>query len=202
MPSKLSQKWMQIILFVVMSGFLVYRRFDVPIQSTVVVVDESGSQRRVGDQLRRGQTIETKADEYLLLQIGKEDFIALDERTAIELNSLSTPKYILRFPRGRIFVKNISRIPIEIETVKTETDVSGGSATLVHYDFKQLLTVASLEGELRTRLKNADTYQIISQENAIDIRETDTLTITESIVNIHEGAGAEFYRWVENAILQ
>src|SRR3989338_3495102 len=111
MPLKLSQKWFHIALFIALSGSLIYRRFDLPTQQPVVVIAQNGSEKMIGTTVKRGEKLETKAEEFLLLRFGENDFVALDERSTIELQALTEKKYVLKFTRGRLFIKSLNETP-------------------------------------------------------------------------------------------
>ena len=91
------------LFFTVIAGLLLIRRFDTVPEESVVIVSTSGSDRLVGDKFRRGEFIESKAGEYLAINIGDNIQIGIDERspeTTSPQRGQPPDRRGLRGPRG------------------------------------------------------------------------------------------------------
>lgn len=188
-----------LLVFLILSGTLVYRRFDLQPQMNAVLIDENGSQkqRETGSQvLRRGQIIKTEAGEYQLLKIGADYLVAIDERTTIELHSLSPARPVLRFTRGRLWIKNELNIPLILETEKTESLVSQTTASFINYDFKEMVIIAPIKGSIQTRLKDKNEYLLIPVP--INVNEK-TSSYSATTFDPTTGTAADFYRWINES---
>jgi len=182
------------LFFTVIAGLLLIRRFDTVPEETAVIVASSGSDRIVGEKFRRGEFIETKAGEYLAISIGNNIQIGIDERSRLELYRLYKDERKIRFQKGRIIVVNKDRVPLFIETNKTENVLVSGSATLINYDYQQLVTIAPLDGSIQTHIKGMNEYMLLPIP--ISVNEKDPASFSKTITDPLLGA-KEFYEWFE-----
>jgi hypothetical protein len=180
------------LFFTVIAGLLLIRRFDTIPEESVVIVSTSGSDRIVGEKFRRGEFIETKAGEYLAINIGNNIQIGIDERSRLELYRLYKKERKIRFPKGRIIVVNKDRVPLFIETNKTENVLVSGSATLINYDYQQLVTIAPIEGSIQTHIKGMNEYMLIPVP--INVNEKDPASYSTTKTDPILGA-KKFYEW-------
>lgn len=188
-----------LLVFLILSGTLVYRRFDLQPQMNAVLIDENGSQKMAvtaSRALKRGQIIKTEAGEYQLLKIGADYLVAIDERTTIELHSLSPARPVLRFTRGRLWIKNELNIPLILETEKTESLVSQTTASFINYDFKEMVIIAPIKGSIQTRLKDKNEYLLIPVP--INVNEK-TSSYSATTFDPTTGTAADFYRWINES---
>lgn len=180
------------LFFTVIAGLLLIRRFDTQPEEPVVIVSVSGSERKVGEKLRRGEIIETKVGEYLALQIGESVLVGIDERSRVELYRLFADERILRFPRGRIVIESQDKKPFLIETNKTQSIVENGSATFINYDYQQLVTIAPIKGSIQTHIKNTNEYILLPVP--INVSEKNSPTYLAATTDPLSGA-KKFYEW-------
>jgi len=182
------------LFFSVIAGLLLIRRFDTASEDSVVIISVSGSDRLIGQKFRRGEFIETKAGEYLAISIGNNVQIGIDERSKLELYRLYKDERKIRFQKGRIFVINNERAPFYIETNKTENVLVSGSATLINYDYQQLVTIAPLDGSIQTHIKGMNEYILIPVP--ISVNEKDPASYSATTSDPLFGA-KEFYEWFQ-----
>lgn len=185
------------LFFTVIAGLLLIRRFDTVPEESVVIVSTSGSDRLVGDKFRRGEFIETKDGEYLAINIGDNVQIGIDERSRIELYRLYQNERKIKFSKGRIIIINKERTPLFIETNKTENVLASGTATLINYDYQQLVTIAPIEGSIQTHIKGMNEYMLLPI--AISVNEKDPPSFSKTKTDPLLGA-KEFYEWFERGL--
>lgn len=179
----------------IVAGLIVWRRFDVPPQLHVQVVAAQGSSIEAGQTFRRGQLVETGAGEYLVLQVGDDLFVALDERSRLELTRLFYDERIFTFTRGRIVVDSRGAQPILIETNKSQNVVERGRATFINYDFQQLVTIAPMDGSVQTHIKGTKDYLLVPVP--LNVSETDPPSFSKTTFHPSEGAAATFHAWTD-----
>jgi hypothetical protein len=188
------------VFFLAIFGLLIARRFDVPPQEEVRVWASQNSDLVFGQIMRRGQTIETKSDEFVAINIGRDLIVGIDERSRIEFNRLFVDERTLRFPRGRMVVVSSSPTPIFIETSKTANVLENGKAIFINYDFEQLVTIAPVQGSVQTHIKGARDYLLIP--TALNIKETDPVSFSKTTVDTTQGPSAAFHTWFDQIITQ
>ena len=179
-------------LLIVM-GLVTWRRFDLPAQTIVTVIEAQNSSHQKGERFTRGTLVETGEQEFLAIQIGDDLIITLDQKTRLELHKLFTDERILRFTRGRIVVNNQSTDPLLVETHKTEHIVSKGTATFINYDFKQLVTIAPMIGSVQSHVKGEKDYLLVPVP--INITENDYPILAKTTFDPSQGPSAEFHHW-------
>ncbi|MBI2475155.1 hypothetical protein HYV69_01885 [Candidatus Uhrbacteria bacterium] len=185
------------LFFTVIAGLLLIRRFDTLPEEIVTLVSTTGSDRIIGEKFRRGEFIETKAGEHLAISIGNNIQIGIDERSRLELYRLFKDERKIRFQKGRIIIINKERIPLFIETNKTENVLASGSATLINYDYQQLVTIAPLEGSIQTHIKGMNEYMLIPIP--ISVNEKDPASYSKTKTDPLSGA-KKFYEWFYSII--
>ena len=179
-------------LLVVM-GLVSWRRFDLPAQELVTVIDQNQSSHQTGATLSRGAIIETGEQEYLAIRIGNDLLITLDQKTRLELHRLFTDERIIRFTRGRIVIHNSSTDPLLVETRKTEHLVSKATVAFINYDFKQLVTIAPLVGSVQSHIKGEKDYLLVPRP--ITISENDYPILSKTEFNTSTEPSADFHAW-------
>lgn len=187
-----SQTWVALLIFTVIAAMLFIRRFDTVPEETVEIYAVFNSDHKVGEKFRRGEIIETKTGEFLAIKIGDDIKIGLYEKSKLELYKIFKDERVIRFPRGRIVVDNSSKIPLFIETNKSESVLEKGSATFVNYDFQQLVTIAPIEGSIQTHIKGSNEYLLLPV--AINVNEKNPPSFEVSKTDVISGA-SEFYDW-------
>lgn len=184
-----------LVFFCLVAGLLVWRRFDVPPQLPVTVVAAEHSNYKPGDRFKRGHIFETSEQEWLVLTIGDDIQLALDEKTRLELHRLFDEERVLNLTRGRILLNNSSKTPIFIDTNQTENAVTKGVATFINYDFQQMVTIAPIIGSIQTTIKQSGEY--LSVRSALNIHETIEPSFEPTTVLLTEGMAAPFYAWAQ-----
>lgn len=193
----MTQQWkLPLVFFFIVAGMLVWRRFDTVSELPVFVVAEQNSPYEIGQVFERGEFIETGDDMFLMLQMGENVFISLDARTRIELHRLFETERVIRFTRGRMVVKNPESNPLLVNTNKTENTVANAQVIFINYDFQQLVTVAPIEGTVKTEVKDHGIYLSLPFL-ALNISESDLPSVSSTHVNTQEGPSAEFHRWTD-----
>ncbi|MEK7615006.1 MAG: hypothetical protein AAB431_01320 [Patescibacteria group bacterium] len=195
MRSLLSPKWIFLLFFVLLSGLLVVRRFDMPTQESVQLVSSTGSEQTVGHLYKRGEMITTKPGEHLFIQIGNDVSVAIDERTSLELWRISEKERVLRFPRGRIVVEKTGGTPVRIETNQTENTLVKGKTIFINFDFLQSVTIAPVVGSIQTHIKGTEEYMVLPLP--ISIKETTPPVLSKISTSPTEGASAAFHAWAD-----
>ncbi len=196
MRSLLSQKWIILLFFLIISGLLVVRRFDMPKQEPVQLVSSTGSEQTAGHLYKRGEIITTKPGEHLFIRIGNDVSVAIDERSSLELWRISEKERVLRFPRGRIVVEKTGGIPVRIETNQTENTLVKGKTIFINFDFLQSVTIAPVVGSIQTHIKGTEEYMVLPVP--ISIKETTPPTFSKVSNNPAEGASAPFHAWADS----
>ncbi len=178
-------------------GILVTLRFDVPASFPVRVSQTHDSSTFVSNQLlKRGQFIKTGKGEYLDILIGPSVHIAMDENSTIELKRLFQKDISVGFTRGRIVVNNQSSSPVEIETNQTRSILNKSDvATLIDYDFQDLVSVIPFHGTVSFFLKDGWNKQTFT--TGTTIREVPPITFTPAALDKTKGVYAAFYNWVD-----
>lgn len=187
-----------VVFFVAVFGLLIGRRLVVAPQEPVIVVASQNSDYAEGDQLRRGEMIETSAEEFVLLKVGDEFFLGIDARSRVELSRLFLDERILKFSRGRIEVTSFSYLPVFIETNKTMSSLEEGRGIFINYDFQQLVTIAPVVGSIQTQIKGKKDYLLTPV--ALNIHEAEPVTFSKTVVDPTQGSSAPFHSWFEEMI--
>ncbi len=195
MRSQLSQKWIMCLFFLVISGFLIVRRFDLPTQETVRLVSAEGSSQAIGHLYKRGETITTKIGEHIFIQIGSDVFVAIDERTSVELWRVSNTEQTLKIPRGRMVVKNKGATPVKIETYKTESILAKGKTIFINYSFVGNVTIAPVTGMIQTHVKGTEEYMNLPVP--INISEKSPFNLSKVTTDPTKGVSAAFHQWAD-----
>jgi hypothetical protein len=159
-----------------------------------VVVASTSDDYKVGDKLRRGQTIQTDENEFLALQIGAAR-VGLAEKTLIELKRLLENERILIFPRGRIVVDNPEGAPLFINTLKTENTLTQGKATLINFDFLHTVHIIPLERAIQTRIIGTNEFLVLPRPIAVDESGTGSYQAIE--FNPAQNTESAFYAWFD-----
>lgn len=182
------------VLFLTIMGFLVAQRFlSTPPEVLVLVVDVKGaSELAVGDELLRGEIIETGSG-YLKLSIDNVTSLWLASDTRIELHRLFQDELVIRFTKGRIVVDHNNETPLKIETNHTTHLVHGDLATFVNYDFLETIHVIPLTGSVQVNIKS--TGENLLTPIPLSIHETEPVSFERLEVNLVAGDSADFYRW-------
>lgn len=188
------------VVFVVTVGLLTVRRFDTPPQDRVVIVTSQGSAFQEDKTFKRGDIIETGAGEHLLLQIGNDILLGIDERSRVELHRLFLDERTLKFTKGRIEVVSKSQTPIFIETNKTINILENGRGVFINYDFQQLVTIAPIIGSIQTQIKGRKDFLLIPV--ALNVSETDPVSFSKTAVERSEGPSAAFHAWFDANVNQ
>lgn len=184
------------VFFVAVFGLLIARRFDVPASEEVLVIASQNSDLGVGEKLRRGETIETQADEFVAIKIGSDLTVGIDERSRVELDRAFVDERTLKFSRGRIVVNSTSQTPVFVETNKTVNTLENGKAIFVNYDFEQMVTIAPVTGSVQTHIKGAKDYLLIPVP--LNIKETSPVSFSKTTVDPTQGPSAGFHAWFES----
>ncbi len=184
-----------VIFFTIAIGLIIVRRFDVPAQEVVTVLASQNGDFQAGQRLRRGETLETTDDEFILLQIGNDLFLGLDQRSRITLKRLWADERTVQFTRGRIEVISRSPIPLTIETNRTVSRMENGQAIFINYDFQKLVTVAPVIGNVQTQIKGAKDFMLTAVP--LNIRETEPVEFSKTTVDPTQGPSAPFHAWMD-----
>jgi hypothetical protein len=191
----MSQKLLIIIFAFLLTGMLFYQGFS-PAHDTAVVV--SGSET-FGNEIRRGEIIDTN-ESRLLLQINNT-ILALDERTTVEFVAMADEEIVLRFTRGRIYAhRPDAKNPLRVVTNYHESIMNSGIASFVNYDFREIVSVIPIEGEVNVYTELDDKIETIG--SPVDIHETEPVERTEFEFNKNSTSAVEFYSWVDKEIKQ
>ena len=182
------------VLFLAIMGLLIAQRFlEMPAEMIVTVADVQGiSTIAVGDELRRGQVIETD-DKFLKLAIADKTFLWLAPNTRIVLHRLFQDELTIRFTKGRIVVDNQAEVPLRLETNFTSNLVQGDLATFVNYDFLETIHVIPISGSVQVSV--GETGEQLVTPSPLSIHETDPVTFEKLEVNLAAGDSADFYSW-------
>lgn len=181
------------IIFLLVTGVLIYQRFDLPDQLAVSVANVQGqSLYDVGDTIPRGTLLTTQED-YLSVTIGPDRVLKLAPRTTVELKSLSPENVILDMTRGRMLFISEATFPTLIDTNHTQHRMESGSVTMVNFDFLESVHVIPLNGELESLLLLAD--ETLTTADPISIHETEPVFWEYIAPDLSAGDAGDFYRW-------
>ncbi len=183
-----------IALILISFALLVWQRFDLGPRTDVVVLASTSPHYLVGTHLRRGETIETRANEYVAIGLG-EARVGLSERTSLELFRLYDDTRILKFPRGRIIVHNPTNQSIYIDTLKTQNNVTDATATFINFDFLQTVHIIPLYHSVETVL--VDTKDSLILPIAIAVQETVPVSYEPISFERFNNTAVDFYTWFD-----
>lgn len=192
-------RWLIIIFFILLVVLLIGQRFGFewaggdgfyPHGQAVVLTSTYDDQ--VGDIFERGETIKSNAS-YLFVDLDGLATVALDERTDLEIESLRENEITLRLYRGRIML-HVPERSLQVKTNYTTETIENGSASIVNYDFREIIGVYPVDAHVKVNLPERPTFVL---DAALEIHETPPVSITSTTFDPISGAGAGFYLWVE-----
>ncbi len=189
------QKIAILVIFLTVSGLLIWQRFDIPDHLPVQIVARDGSGLQLDEPIRRGQVIETGKDQRVALRVA-DALLVLDENTRLDLTDLAAENIVLQLRTGRIVAKNDSSSPIVINTQKTENLLSDGTATFVNFNFLNKLHIAPVEGTIQTQLAGME--EIMLLPIAIEVLESEPPTFTP--ISFSRDGASEFYYWFDSVL--
>lgn len=198
MTKGLIQKIAVLVFFTAVCGLLVLRRFDSFPQEDVRIIASQNSDYQIGDWLRRGETIETKDGEYLLMTVGQDVTVGIDQRSRVELSRIFKDERTLIFPRGRIVVIDKSSTPVFVETNKTVSVLDSGETVFINYDFEKLITVAPVRGSVQTHIKGEQDYLLVPVP--LNIKESDPVLFSKTTLDQTKGPSAPFHHWMNQQL--
>ena len=117
----------------------------------------------------------------------------------MELVDLLVDTPAVRFTRGRIVIDNKGYAPFLVETHQTENIIDRGRATIINYDFQQLVTIAPMQGSVQTHIKNQKDYLLIPVP--LNVSEADPITISKTTFDPTNGPSANFHSWSDKEFL-
>lgn len=166
-------------------------------QADVFVTTPGREGQGLGFTAKRGQTLHTESGRALI-QIG-DTRIAVDERTDLEFVATTEDAVVLRMPRGRIYVdRPTAEGTFTLKTNYSESTFRAGTASFVNYDFREVVSVIPITGSIS--VTTAQDGNMEETQVPLDVHETEPVTRTNTLFNITEGAGAEFYAWALDAL--
>lgn len=164
-----------------------------------VRIDRNGSVRdaALGDRIRRGEVIKTDNGK-VMIKIGNETLLALDERTDITIDKIKDQEIVVRFPRGRILVEHNAPGSFRVITNYHESLLQVGTASFVNYDFRETVSVIPIDTSVQVYTEHDGA--IAETQVPIDVHETQPVERANFVFKIDEGTGADFYTWA-NAMI-
>ena len=183
------------VFILLCASLLILQRFDSPKTITPTLIASSNSTLAINQTFRRGETLETKKEETLLLQIGNNR-VGLDQNTTIIFQDLNAAAPILKFTRGRIYVDARGDKPLFVDTNYIENIIQKSSATLVNFDFLEKVQIIPLEGYVQTTVKNSNESMLLPV--AMEIKETPPAEY--HAIEFNRMAAKNFYDWIDAEI--
>ncbi len=173
-----------------------------------VIVQRNGETRAlsVGDTLRRGEIIRTASDSRAALtcqcslcdiatfpSCQQNAFLALDERSEIELEWLRPERMDVRLTSGRLFARHPGGIDnLVVTTNRTSSTIFDGAVSVVNFDFLETVSVMPFETAAAILVKQNE-GTITNQP--VNIHETDPVGITDAAFDPLAPSVAAFYQW-------
>lgn len=197
-------------LFLLVATLLIGRQYNAsfaggdgylrPLEAKVAVIEGSLVGERnavleehaIGDRLERGEFVRTGDDSRALLRF-EGVAIGLDERTDIELVSLTPGEATIKLLRGRIMVQTNNFLTVE--TNLTSSSLLSGGLSMVNFDFLETIAIHPVDSVVAVELP--DDKQFISQ-TSVELKETPPMDVRDIDFAPFSGAGADFYHWFES----
>jgi len=185
-------------LILIPFSLLIWQRFNLGPRTDAVVLASTSPRYLSGTHLRRGETVETNANEFVAIGLA-EATIGLSERTSLELHRLYDDVRIVNLSRGRIIVNNPTEQPIYINTLKTQNTVTLARATFINFDFLQTVHLIPLSGSFQTILK--DTNEALLVPTPIAVHEVDPPTYSLITFDVSKNSAQSFYTWFDKQLI-
>jgi len=149
------------------------------------------------EKLVRGEIIETVASEKTLLKIG-DRYIAIDERTRLELTSLTKDEVVLTLYKGRILIASDIQAKTRIQTPRhSEATFLNGTASFVNYDFLETFSVLPFDATLSIIPNIGEGFL---SSTPVDIHETEPFSVEDITFSISGSASEGFYAWASESL--
>lgn len=145
------------------------------------------------DSVQRGQVVQTGSGERLLLDMNGLT-LAIDERTDVEFQMIQSGQVELYLTRGRVYIDNLNtEIGITVYSDYIRSDLIGqGRATIINYDFKDVVSLIPLEGKLIYSLDG----KLVTVPAPVDVLEIAPFSETPFEFSIPGSAAEKFYEWI------
>lgn len=168
--------------------------------TTVTVVFYSTENTMIKqDDLVRGKTLETGDDEYAVMRISEQIKIAVDQRTAVTIEQLSSSKVDIKIIRGRVLAESSSKTEkFTILSPHASGTINSGMITAARYDFLDQTVYAPLENEIFVEIKNGRSFNLDDRAVVVDELRLDHSGFID--FNHRAAAVVGFYDWAFNII--
>lgn len=193
-------------IIILSASLLILLRYDLPKQAVISLVKSNTSNYNTNQTFRRGELIETKSDEMLLLRID-ENLIGLDQNTTIELVDLTASTPILKFTKGRIYLEANNDTPLIISTNYTENLIHKSKATIINYDFLEKIHLVPLSGSIQTTIKESNDYLLIpvpleikSNKARPGLQAGETQKFEYTSITFNRNSAKMFYDWIDDQL--
>ncbi|MFH1253507.1 MAG: hypothetical protein V1664_04230 [Candidatus Uhrbacteria bacterium] len=204
------EKFLAVIFFLAITVMLIAARFGLvwaggngyvkPLSTTIEVADGIVNIERV-DKIRtaeikssisRGEKIMVGDNSRVLIRIGEEIIIALDQRTDVIIEKNTPDEVEIKLIRGRLLTKTSWETnQLTISTPRSKSVIKDGTITAVRYDFLDKTSVAPLNTQAKISI--GDLSQITNEPR--EISELEPFTILPTGFNLEAPEVIGFYEW-------
>jgi hypothetical protein len=178
------------LIILLSASLLVLLRFDVPKTASVSIIESNAAEYTSEYNFRRGETIQTKSDETLMIKLG-DNTIALDQNTHLELVDLTESEPLIRFKKGRIYLDVKS--PLTLKTDFTGSYLTKGKSTFINLDHLHKIKIIPITESIITHLKETNETLLIPVP--YQIKEAPPLWHEPAAFD--RSIAKEFYNWVD-----
>jgi ferric-dicitrate binding protein FerR (iron transport regulator) len=178
-------------------------RLDVHIDQVIgnVVADRAGEVRVLTshERILRGETVRTGDGSRAVVNVKGGVMIALDERSDLTIDRLSSERVSVQLSRGRILaVKRGDAIDrLVVTTNFTETAIVEEAVSVVNYDFLGKVSVIPFH-----TVASVIVQPMIAMltEQPSEITETEPRELAQTTFDPSSSNAASFYAWAEGAL--
>jgi hypothetical protein len=165
----------------------------------VPTIDRVGKERDavLWQSVQRGEMVRTGPGQRVMIQLSFADVVSLDENTDLIVETNTTDAIVLKLIRGRVYLDthtaaDSSGEPVTIKTNFTRSTIRYGALSVVNYDFLETVSVIPLETTADIIVRNNNPF---TSDKAVNIHETNPVSVVETIFDPTAGTIAGFYDW-------
>ncbi len=159
-----------------------------------VFVDRAGEVRSavLGQSLKRGERLQTESESRVVVRVGKDAYLALDERSALTLDRLEPSQISVSIGVGRLLgIAGTEAERLRVTTNHTNAWILEEALSVVNYDFLETISVVPFNTAVSVLV---EPDQAFVTSRATNIHETEPIQTTDAAFN---PSAIPFYAWAE-----
>jgi|GEM_PF-6982297 hypothetical protein len=163
-----------------------------------VTIEHAGARRSAApsDAIVRGEIVRTGDDGRVMIQIGADHVLALDNRTDVRIDDLRPSTMKITLIQGRVYLsaqRSTNEKSLLISSTKgTDVSIPYGRASVVNYNFKNVFAVYPIDTFAAIVLPD-DSATVT--KTGIEISEVEPVSVADVDFDAASSAAADFYRW-------